>query len=182
LHVSNFAEIQDWCVGYHGTKTDSSWYPPGNWLPPLPHSSEQPHAADEPNVPSVVHDNAGLRASHDPPRALSLEPIHVQTEVDMDSFCPTDSEQRAHLAVKRVRWADTSDEVTASAFSCAIEVIVGSTPPRSVHGGDGDRAEFAIQLKMPHTAASSRCFLAGGIVADISRMLTGHGTQSPHST
>ena len=145
MHVSNFAEIQDWCVGYHGTKTDSSWYPPGNWLPPLPHSSEQPHAADEPNVPSVVHDNAGLRASHDPPRALSLEPIHVQTEVDMDSFCPTDSEQRAHLAVKRVRWADTSDEVTASAFSCAIEVIVGSTPPRSVHGGDGDRAEFAIR-------------------------------------
>ena len=70
----------------------------------------------------------------------------------------------------------------ASAFSCAIEVIVDSTPPKSVHRGDGDRAEFAIQLKMPHTAASSRCFLAGGIVADISRMLTGHGTQSPHST
>ena len=112
MHVSNFAEIKDWCVGYHGTKTDSPWYPPGNWLPSLPHSSEQPHPAYEPNVPSVVHDNAGLRASHDPPRASSLEPIHVQTEIDMHSFCLTDSEQPAHQAVKRVRWADTSDETT----------------------------------------------------------------------
>ena len=73
--------------------------------------------------------------------------------------------------------AVSSSTSKASAFSCAIEVIVDSTPPKSVHRGDGDRAEFAIQLKMPHTAASSRCFLAGGIVADISRMLTGHQFQ-----
>ena len=39
----------------------------------------------------------------------------------------------------------SSSTSKASAFSCAIEVIVGSTPPRSVHGGDGDRAEFAIR-------------------------------------
>ena len=39
----------------------------------------------------------------------------------------------------------SSSTSKASAFSCDIEVIVDSTPPKSVHGGDGDRAEFAIR-------------------------------------
>ena len=59
--------------------------------------------------------------------------------------------------------AVSSSTSKASAFSCAIEVIVGSKPPRSVHGGDGDRAEFAIQLKMPHMAARHSSSSVGSV-------------------
>ena len=73
----------------------------------------------------------------------------------------------------------SSSTSKASAFSCAIEVIVDSTPPKSVHGGDGDRAEFAIQLKMMHTAASSRCFLADLLLKILLLQFTRHPIELP---
>ena len=75
--------------------------------------------------------------------------------------------------------AVSSSTSKASAISCAIEVIVDSTPPKSVHGGDGDRAEFAIQLKMMHTAASSRCFLAGLLLKILLLQFTRHPIELP---